>query len=92
MGNDEIAHFKESLPAELNDYIEDSETDVADPKISAILDKRVVRNRSGSKQAYYLLEWDDKDIQPLFEMLRNIPSGNVSKQFEDSLLKEIIIK
>lgn len=74
MGNDEIAHFKESLRAEMSDDMKDSEADV---EVTAILDKKIVTNRSGSEQAYFLLEWEDKDIQPLLEILNNLHSGNV---------------
>eukprot|EP00794_Sanderia_malayensis_P005850 gene5850-biopygen4851 len=50
----------------------ESETDPAELEVRSILDKKIVKNRSGRKQTYYLVEWADDNIEPSWEPLSNL--------------------
>eukprot|EP00794_Sanderia_malayensis_P004315 gene4315-biopygen3502 len=50
----------------------ESETDPAELEVRSILHKKIVKNRSGRKQTYYLVEWADDNIEPSWEPLSNL--------------------
>ena len=62
-----------------------TQTDPAELEIKAILDKKVFKNRSGRKQTYYLIEWEDMNIKPSWEPLSSLHCGKILREFEDSL-------
>ena len=64
----------------------EDEQDPAELAVKAILDKKIVKNRSGRCQALYLVQWEDEDIEPSWEPLRNLHCGELLKEFESSLL------
>eukprot|EP00794_Sanderia_malayensis_P013524 gene13524-biopygen10791 len=54
---------------------EESETDPAELEVRSIQDKKIVKNRSGRKQTYYLVEWADDNIELSWEPLSNLHCG-----------------
>ena len=59
--------------------------DPAELAVNSILDKKVVKNRSGRRETFYLVEWEDKDIEPSWEPLANLHCGELLKEFESTL-------
>ena len=82
--NDNDKALQENLVDE--EAEEEDPIDPAELEVKAILDKKVIKNRSGRKQTYYLIEWADTNIEPSWEPLNNLHCGKVLKEFEDSLL------
>ena len=78
--------LQEHLLDEEPEEEDDAQTDPAELEVRAILDKKVVKNRSGRKQTYYLIEWADTNIDPSWEPLSNLHCGKLLQEFEDSLL------
>ena len=66
----------------------ESEHDPAELTVKSILDKKVVKNRSGRRQTFYLVEWEDKNIEPSWEPLSNLHCGELLNEFELSLLSK----
>ena len=64
---------------------ESSEIDPAELAVNSILDNKVVNNRSGRRETFYLVEWEDKDIEPSWEPLANLHCGELLKEFESTL-------
>ena len=64
----------------------EDEQDPAELAVKAIVDKKIVKNRSGRRQTLYLVQWEDEDIEPSWEPLRNLHCGELLKEFESSLL------
>ena len=68
---------------------EDETEHVYDPSelaVKAIIDKKTVKNRSGRRETRYLVQWEDDEIEPSWEPLKNLHCGELLKQFESSLL------
>ena len=60
--------------------------DPAELAVKAILEKKVVKNRSGRRETFYLIQWEDENIEPSWEPLSNLHCGELLHQFESSLL------
>ena len=71
---------------EITERDDEDEQDPAELAVKAILDKKIIKNRSGRRQTLYLVQWEDKDIEPSWEPLRNLHCGELLKEFETSLL------
>jgi len=65
-----------------------SERDPAELAVKSIIDKKVVKNQSGCRQTYYLVEWEDADIEPSWEPLSHLHCSELLKEFEYSLLSK----
>ncbi len=65
---------------------ENDEPDSDELIVKSILDKKEVRNKSGRREKYYLVQWEDEDIEPSWEPLSNLNCGELLKEFESSLL------
>ena len=65
---------------------DESDYDEVELAVKPILNKKVVKNRSGCRKIFDLVKWDDKDIGPSWEPLSNLHCGELSKTFESSLL------
>ena len=78
--------FQDQPAEEDRDEDNDIQTDPAEFEVKAILDKKVVKNRSGRKQTYYLVEWVDANLEPSWEPLNNLHCGEILREFENSLL------
>ena len=78
--------FQDQPAEEDRDEDNDIQTDPAAFEVKAILDKKVVKNRSGRKQTYYLVEWVDANLEPSWEPLNNLHCGEILGEFENSLL------
>ena len=50
----------------------DDEQDPAELMVKAILDEKIIKNRSGCRQTFYLVQWEDEDIELSWEPLRNL--------------------
>ena len=71
--------------------VEENSDDDDDPNelaVKAILNKKTINNRSGRQETYYLVQWEDDDIEPSWEPLKNLHCGELVKQFEISLLSK----
>ena len=66
----------------------ESEHDPAELTVKSILDKKVVKNRSGRRRTFYLVEWEDNNIEPSWEPLSNLHCGELLNEFELSLLSK----
>jgi len=64
----------------------DNDDDPNELAVEAILNKKIIKNRSGRRETYYLVQWEDDDIEPSWEPLKNLHCGELLKQFELSLL------
>jgi len=58
-----------------------SERDPAELAVKSIIDKKVVKNQSGCRQTYYLVEWEDADIEPSWEPLSHLHCSELLKVF-----------
>ena len=66
----------------------DSEQDPAEFAVKSIIDKKVVKNQSGRRQTYYLVEWEDANIEPSWEPISHLHCSELLKEFESSLLSK----
>ena len=80
--------FQDQPAEEDRDEDNDIQTDPAEFQVKAILDKKVVKNRSERKQTYYLVEWVDANLEPSWEPLNNLHCGEILREFENSLLNK----
>ena len=80
-----LAPSVKSQDTETDANDESSEMDPAELAVNSILDKKVVKNRSGRRETFYLVEWEDKDIEPSWEPLANLHCGELLKEFESTL-------
>ena len=55
--------------------------------VKAILSKTIIKNRLVAER-HYLVQWEDEEIEPSWEPLRNVHCGELLKQFELSLLSK----
>jgi len=74
---------EESYSMEENSDNDDDPNELA---VKAILNKKIIKNRSCRRETYYLVQWEDDDIEPSWEPLKNLHCGELLKQFELSLL------
>ena len=56
--------------------------------VKAILNKKIIKNRSGRQETHYLVQWEDEEIDPSWEPLRNLHCSELLKQFELSILSK----
>lgn len=64
---------------------EQNETDPAELTVKSMLDKKVVKNRSVRRETFYLIQWEDQNIEPSWEPLSSHNCGKLLKDFEWSL-------
>ena len=66
----------------------DDDDDPNELAVKAILNKKTIKNRSGRQDTYYLVQWEDDDIEPSWKPLKNLHCSELVKQFEISLFSK----